>query len=143
MTSASRRSDGSSGGFADDLLEQRLVDGAGDDLGRSVRRDDDDRRLVGNAEAGVDVAAVVADLWERQTVTIDEVLEVSFATGPCDTDEVDLISELLGCLLDRGASRLQVLQNGAQNHISVGLPVNSAAGSIVPPPTSGAENCNA
>ena len=37
---------------------------------------------------------------------------------------------------------MQTLQNGAQHHITVGLPANSAAGSMVPPPTNGAENCS-
>jgi hypothetical protein len=41
-----------------------------------------------------------------------------------------------------GASRLQVLQVGAQNQNSVGLPANVAASSS-PPPTSGAVNCRA
>jgi hypothetical protein len=40
-----------------------------------------------------------------------------------------------------GASRLQLLQVGAQNQNSVGLPANVAA-SISPPPTSGAVNCS-
>lgn len=40
-----------------------------------------------------------------------------------------------------GASRLHVLQVGAQNQNSVGLPANVAASSS-PPPTSGAVNCS-
>ena len=40
-----------------------------------------------------------------------------------------------------GASRLQLLQVGAQNQNSVGLPAKVAA-SMSPPPTSGAVNCN-
>jgi hypothetical protein len=41
-----------------------------------------------------------------------------------------------------GASRLQVLQVGAQNQNAVGLPA-AVAPSNVPPPTSGAVNCSA
>ena len=37
---------------------------------------------------------------------------------------------------------LQVVQVGAQNHNTTGLPANWVK-SIVPPPTAGAENCNA
>ena len=52
--------------------------------------DDDEGRLGRDAEAVVDDAGVIADLWERQTVVVDEGLELVVAARPGDTDEVDL-----------------------------------------------------
>lgn len=97
-----RDGSGGSAGFADNLVEQALVDRAGDGLGRAVGVDDDQRRLVRNAESIEHVTGVVADLRERQAVLVDESLEGVVTAGPRDADEVGGILKPLGCLLDRG-----------------------------------------
>jgi hypothetical protein len=89
-------------GFGDDLSEQCLVDGAGDQFGRTVGVHDHERRLVGDLEPVEHVARIIADLREGQTMPVDEVLEVVVTAGPRDADEVDLACELRCDLLDRG-----------------------------------------
>ena len=64
--------------------------------------DDDEGRLGGDAEALVDSAGVVAQLRERQTVAVDERLELVVGAGPGDADEVDLTRPPLRGRLDRG-----------------------------------------
>ena len=88
--------------FGDDLVQQALVDGAGNRFETAVGLHDHERRLKRHVEAGEHLTRVVVDLGERQPVLVDETLVRLLGAGPCDTDEVDLILILDTCFLDRG-----------------------------------------
>ena len=104
---------------------------------------DDHRRLQRDREAVVDRAGVVADLGERQAVAVDERRELGIGSRPQATP-TNATSPAHRCAASstEGASRLQVVQYGAQNHKTTGLPANVDT-SISPPPTSGARNRSA
>ena len=87
------------------------------------RVDDRHRRLLGHAEAGEHVAGVVAELGEGQSVLVDEI--------PGTTNRLPYQATPTNCTLPahrllaastEGASWLQVVQVGAQNHNNTGLP---------------------
>ena len=71
-----------------EVVERRVqrvgLDGAEHRLDFAVAADQHEGGLRGDVEAVVDVALVVADLGERQSVAVDEVLEGRFVAGPGD-----------------------------------------------------------
>jgi hypothetical protein len=67
----------------------------------AVTVDQRESGLGRDAEAGVHVPLVVADLREGQCVAVDEVLERRLIAGPGDAVEVDLAGPLLACRFDR------------------------------------------
>lgn len=103
---------GRSGRLGDDLLQQRFVDRSGHGLDTPVGPDDNEGRLIGDAETGVHLTGIVADLGERQAMPIDEVLERVVAAGPGDADEVGGSGELSGDLLDRGGFTIADASSG-------------------------------
>ena len=82
--------------------EKGLIDSAGKRFDASIGFDDHHRRLERHVEALEHVARVVLDLGEGQAVLVDEALVAVVVAGPCDADEVDLVTEFLCCRLDRG-----------------------------------------
>ena len=89
-------------GVRQGVVEDHVVDGAeqGDHL--SIGVDHRERRLGGDLEALVDVAGVIAELRERESVLVDEALELVVAAVPRDADEVHLAGPPLCGRLDRG-----------------------------------------
>ena len=106
-----RTRDGS--GFRDDLIEQRAVDGAGNRFDRAVGLHDRHGGLERHIEAVVDDAGIVAYLRKCQTVLVDEPLKRVIVTSPCDSDEVDGVTELDCCLLDRGGFTIAGASSGS------------------------------
>ena len=58
------------------LVQQRFVDGSVDRLDLTRRINDYEGRLYGDLEAVIDNGLVVGDGRERQTVLVDEALEL-------------------------------------------------------------------
>ena len=67
----------------------------------TVGVDDDERGLGGDGEVLVQLAVAVGELRKRELVTVDEVLERVFVTGPGDAVGGDLAVPALGDQLDR------------------------------------------
>ena len=61
---------------SDQRVEQLFVRGAVQRLHLALREDDGERRLSRYLEAGEYVAGLVVDLWEREIVSVDEILEL-------------------------------------------------------------------
>jgi len=73
-----------------------------DDLAFALRGLKDPCGLARNTEIGENRTVGVADVGERQAVTVNKTFDLVLGAVPADADDRDLARPFLACRLDRG-----------------------------------------